>query len=51
MAEQRQGIVESVKRGIIDAIRGTGEVLNAVVDTVSGTLVNVVRRTGAVGTA
>ena len=28
-------IVDSVKNGIIGAIKGTGEILNAVVDTVS----------------
>src|SRR5258705_13913459 len=44
-------IVESVKSGIIDSIRGTGEVVDAAINTVSGTLVNTIKGTGAVGAA
>jgi hypothetical protein len=48
---QQKGIAESVKDAIVDSIRGTGEVVNVVVDTVSRTLVNALKGTGAVGTA
>ena len=41
--QENRGIVESVKNSIVQSIRGTGEVLNAVIDTVSGTLVNTIR--------
>ena len=34
-----KGIMESVKDKMVGSIKGTGEVLNAAVDTVSGTLV------------
>jgi len=40
-----------VKSGIIDSIRGTGEVVDAAINTVSGTLVNTIKGTGAVGAA
>ena len=48
---QQKGIAESVKDAIVDSIRGTGEVVNVVVDTVNRTLVNALKGTGAVGTA
>ena len=50
MHEQKH-IVETVKTGIIEGIRGTGEVVDAAIDTVSGTLVNTLKSTGAVGAA
>ena len=50
MHEQKH-IGETVKTGIIESIRGTGEVVDAAIDTVSGTLVNTLKSTGAVGTA
>jgi len=50
MHEQKH-IVETVKTGIIESIRGTGEVVDAAIDTVSGTLVNTLKSTGAVGAA
>ena len=50
MHEQKH-IVETVKTGIIEGIRGTGEVVDAAIDTVSGTLVNTLKGTGAVGAA
>src|SRR5206468_4157789 len=50
MPEQKR-IVETVKSGIIDSIRGTGEVVDAAINTVSGTLVNTIKGTGAVGSA
>ena len=49
--EQRRGIFESVKNGVVGAIRGTGDVAKAVVDTVSGTLTHTIKGTGAVGTS
>ena len=51
MTEERGGIFDSVKDGIVGAIRGVGEITDAVVDTVSGSLVNDGRATGAVGGA
>ena len=50
MHEQKH-IVETVKTGIIESIRGTGEVVDAAIDTVSGTLVHTLKSTGAVGAA
>jgi hypothetical protein len=50
MPEQKR-VVETVKSGIIDSIRGTGEVVDAAINTVSGTLVNTIKGTGAVGAA
>jgi len=50
MAEQK-GIAESVKDAIVGSIRGTGEIVNVVVDIVNRTLVNALKGTGAVGTA
>src|SRR6266581_267202 len=50
MPEQKH-VVETVKSGIIDSIRGTGEVVDAAINTVSGTLVNTIKGTGAVGAA
>ena len=38
-----KGIMESVKDTLVGSIRGTGEVLNTVVDTVSGTLVTTIK--------
>ena len=51
MTEERRNIAESVKDGIIGTIRGTGEIVNAAVDTVSGVLVKAIRETGAVTAA
>jgi len=45
---ERKHIVEAVKTGIIESIRGTGEVVDAAVDTVSGTLVNTIKGAGEV---
>ena len=50
MPEQKR-VVETVKSGIIESIRGTGEVVDAAINTVSGTLVNTIKGTGAVGAA
>ena len=33
-------LIESVKDGIVGTIKGTGEILNAVTDTVSSVLTN-----------
>ena len=49
MEEEDKSTVDSVKDGIIGAIRGVGEITAAVVDTVSGSLVNAVKKTVAVG--
>ena len=46
-----KGIMESVKDQVVGSIKGTGEIMNTVVDTVSGTLVTTIKGTGAVGTA
>ena len=45
--ESGGGIFDSVKEGVVGAIRGVGDVAQAVVDTVSGTLVTALRRTCA----
>src|SRR5207244_5376315 len=50
-SHMNKGIMESVKDKMVGSIKGTGEVLNAAVDTVSGTLVTTIKGTGAVGTA
>src|SRR6266478_2415637 len=50
-SRMNKGIMESVKDKMVGSIKGTGEVLNAAVDTVSGTLVTTIKGTGAVGTA
>jgi hypothetical protein len=39
MAEERKPIAERVTREIVGGIRGAGDIANAVVDTVSGSLV------------
>ncbi len=43
--------IESVKEEIVGAIKGTGDIVNAVVDTVAGTLTNTIKGTGAVATS
>jgi len=49
--EEKRGIFESVKDGVVGTIKGTGDVAKAVVDTVSGTLSHTIKGTGAVGTS
>jgi hypothetical protein len=49
--EEKRGIFESVKDGVIGTIRGTGDVAKAVVDTVSGTLSHTIKGSGAVATS
>ena len=44
-------MIESVKEQIVGAIKGTGDIVNAVVDTVTGTLTNTIKGTGAVATS
>jgi len=36
-------MIESVKEEIVSAIKGTGDIVNAVVDAVSGTLANTIK--------
>ena len=36
----QKSMIESVKEEIVDAIKGTGDIVNTVVDTVAGTLTN-----------
>jgi hypothetical protein len=44
-----QALVENVKNTIIGTIRGTGEIVNAVTETVSGSLTTALKGTGSVG--
>ena len=44
-------MMESVKQEIVSAIKGTGDIVDAVVDTVSGTLTNTIKGSGAVATS
>lgn len=39
-------LIDSVKDGVVVAIKGTGDVINAVTDTVSDVLANTLKRTG-----
>jgi LL-diaminopimelate aminotransferase len=51
-AETPRSIYEvQVKDKLVGSIKGTGEIMNTVVDTVSGTLMTTIKGTGAVGTA
>jgi hypothetical protein len=43
----QKSMMESVKEEIVSAIKGTGDIVNAVVNTVSGTLTNTIKGTGA----
>jgi len=47
----QKSMIESVKEEIVSAIKGTGDIVNAVVDTVTGTLTNTIKGTGAVATS
>ena len=47
----QKSMIESVKEEIVGAIKGTGDIVNAVVDTVTGTLTNTIKGTGAVATS
>lgn len=49
MAVQSTGLVESVKNDIIGAVKGTGDIAKATVDTVSNTLSTTLKDTGKVG--
>ena len=42
-----QALIENVKNSIVGAIRGTGEIANAVTETVSGSLTTALRSTGS----
>jgi hypothetical protein len=46
MAEIKKGIVESVKENIVSVITGTGDIANAVADTLSGTVGNLLKDAG-----
>jgi hypothetical protein len=50
MAEERKPIAERVTREIVGGIRGAGDIANAVVDTVSESLVKLIKGTGTAGT-
>jgi len=39
----QKSMIESVKEEIVSAIKGTGDIVNAVVDAVSGTLANTIK--------
>jgi hypothetical protein len=47
MSDTRRSIAESVKDGIIRAIRGSGDIVNTTVDTVSGALATCAGSRGA----
>ena len=49
MPEERRSLVASVKNSIVSTVKGVGEITDAVVDTVSGSLVNAIKRTGEAG--
>ena len=46
-----QQLIDLVKNTVITTIKGAGEIVNTVTDTVSGALVNALQGTTAVGTA
>lgn len=48
MTEEKKSIFDSVKDGVVGAIRGVGDVAEAVVDTVSGTLVSALKGVRAI---
>jgi hypothetical protein len=47
----QKSMMESVKEEIVSAIKGTGDIVNAVVDSVAGALTNTIKGTGAVATS
>ena len=49
--EEKGGIIGGIKDGIVQTIKGVGEITDALVDTVSGSLVNAVKQTGNIGGA
>ena len=51
MNETRPSIITSVKHEVVAAVRGTGDVAKAVVDTVAGTFTTVLKDTARVGVA
>ena len=51
MTQDESGLAESVKYGVIDAIRGAGEITDAVVDTAASSLVNAIQKSSDVGVA
>lgn len=51
MTQDESGLAGSVKDGVIDAIRGAGEITDAVVDTGASSLVNAIQKTSDVGVA
>ena len=51
MSEERRSLAKSVRDSIVSTVKGVGENTDAVVDTVSGSLVNAVKRTGTMGAA
>ena len=48
MTQDESGLAGSVKDGVIDAIRGAGEITDAVVDTGASSLVNAIQKTSDV---
>ena len=51
MTQDESGLAGSVKYGVIDAIRGAGEITDVVVDTAASSLVNAIQKTSDVGVA
>ena len=51
MTKNESRLARSVKDGVIDTIRGTGEITDAAVDTVASSLVNAIQKTGDVAVA
>ena len=45
----KEGIIESVKNSIVSVITGTGDIVNAVADTISATVSNLVKDAGKTG--
>ena len=51
METKHKGIAETIKDEIVNAIKGTGEVVSAAVSAVSGVVTNTIRDAGKIGTS
>ena len=47
--KQQSGLGDRVRRSIVSTVQGTGEVVNAVTDTVTGSVASALRGVGNVG--
>jgi hypothetical protein len=51
MNTKHSGIIETVKDGVVAAIKGTGDIVQATVDTITKMLSTTIKDTGKVGTS